>query len=195
MIKALKKVKVFLWLLVHERLLTKVYRAKWRGDVQVGCGLCGEEVKSVVYLFCHCRVAQELWREIRNATSLAPPSSLMGLWENGEDLYSRFFERFKHSHILLNHLPLDLLLVLSFFDWTGSLPSFRHDHGSHSALLGLLVRHRLFAAARRIQISMLRSCDAGDVGALEGEGLGLGEVGDGDAIADGGDELGVVGVL
>ncbi|KAK1296579.1 hypothetical protein QJS10_CPB15g00603 [Acorus calamus] len=110
---------------------------------------------------------------------------------------NRFFERFKHSHILLNHLPLDLRLAISFFDWTGSLPGFRHDHGSHSALLGLLVRHRLFAAVRRIRISMFRSCDAGDVvGALEGEeGLGLGEVGDGDTIADGRDELGVVGVL
>ncbi|KAK1311772.1 hypothetical protein QJS10_CPA07g00774 [Acorus calamus] len=126
------------------------------------------------------------------AVTSSPPSTVLESnsqvlrWYFRKD--SMIFERFKHSHILLNHLPLDLRLALSFFDWTGSLPGFRHDHDSHSTLLSLLVRHRLFAAARRIRISMFRSCDAGDVvGALEGEGkgLGLGEVGDGDAIADG----------
>ncbi|KAK1282111.1 hypothetical protein QJS10_CPB22g00395 [Acorus calamus] len=36
-----RKIKVFLWLLSHERLLTRVYRSKWREGDPIQCALCG----------------------------------------------------------------------------------------------------------------------------------------------------------
>ncbi|KAK1267595.1 hypothetical protein QJS04_geneDACA002501 [Acorus gramineus] len=78
-----------MWLLAEERLLTRVYRAKWRSDSPVSCGLCGEAPESVAHLFYQCRVSTAFWREVCAATSLAPFHSLPEMWEATEELRVR----------------------------------------------------------------------------------------------------------
>ncbi|KAK1309313.1 hypothetical protein QJS10_CPA09g00760 [Acorus calamus] len=78
-----------MWLLAHERLLTKVYHAKWKGDSSLSCGLCGEAPKSLDHLFYHCRIAVTFWRDVCAATTLAPFHSLHEMWEASEELGGR----------------------------------------------------------------------------------------------------------
>ncbi|KAK1285493.1 hypothetical protein QJS10_CPB20g00703 [Acorus calamus] len=84
-----RKIKVFLWLLAHERLLTRVLRSKWRTDDNALCDLCGEAPETVAHLFCQCRVARAFWREVEQATSLIPFLGLSEMWEVGEELGKR----------------------------------------------------------------------------------------------------------
>ncbi|KAK1291217.1 hypothetical protein QJS10_CPB17g00799 [Acorus calamus] len=56
-----RKIKVFLWLLSHERLLKRVYRSKWREGDPIQCALCGLAPETVAHLFYECHWAQELW--------------------------------------------------------------------------------------------------------------------------------------
>ncbi|KAK1282217.1 hypothetical protein QJS10_CPB22g00388 [Acorus calamus] len=49
-----RKIKVFLWLLAQERLLTLTYRSKWRGGDDVQCKLCGAAPETVIHLFGEC---------------------------------------------------------------------------------------------------------------------------------------------
>ncbi|KAK1316063.1 hypothetical protein QJS10_CPA05g01626 [Acorus calamus] len=55
-----RKIKVFLWLLAQERLLTRTYRSKWRGGDDVQCGICGAAPETAIHLFGECRWAQAL---------------------------------------------------------------------------------------------------------------------------------------
>ncbi|KAK1307792.1 hypothetical protein QJS10_CPA09g00582 [Acorus calamus] len=64
------KVKIFPWLLVRERLLTKAFRTKWCPADSTDCAFCGEEMEIVVHLFCHCRVSKGFWQMVSEATSL-----------------------------------------------------------------------------------------------------------------------------
>ncbi|KAK1305855.1 hypothetical protein QJS10_CPA10g00911 [Acorus calamus] len=57
-----------------------VYRAKWCANEEVTCGLCGEEPETISHLFCSCRVSQELWTEVRAASSLDHFSSMADMW-------------------------------------------------------------------------------------------------------------------
>ncbi|KAK1300131.1 hypothetical protein QJS10_CPB13g01036 [Acorus calamus] len=86
--KVPRKIKIFTWLLAHERLRTKVYQAKWCEAEQVLCALCGDEPETAAHLFCQCRVTQALWRVVGAATSLDPFQSLTEMWEAGARLHS-----------------------------------------------------------------------------------------------------------
>ncbi|KAK1301831.1 hypothetical protein QJS10_CPB12g00899 [Acorus calamus] len=86
------KIKVFMWLLAKERLLTRD-RAKWRSDSPVECGLCGEAPESIDHLFSQCRVTSAFWRKVCSATSLAPFHSLQEMWEANEALRIRSASR------------------------------------------------------------------------------------------------------
>ncbi|KAK1308083.1 hypothetical protein QJS10_CPA09g01157 [Acorus calamus] len=58
--KAPRKLKIFLWLLAHRRLLTRGYRAKWRNGDKMACALCGEAPETVTHLFCTRTYAENI---------------------------------------------------------------------------------------------------------------------------------------
>ncbi|KAK1309466.1 putative ribonuclease H protein [Acorus calamus] len=84
-----RKIKIFAWLLTHERLLTRVYRTKWRGEANTMCPLCGEAPETILHLFCECSMARALWRVVGAATSLHTFDSPQEMWEAGADLRAR----------------------------------------------------------------------------------------------------------
>ncbi|KAK1296362.1 hypothetical protein QJS10_CPB15g00774 [Acorus calamus] len=55
------KVKIFLWMLFQKRLLTKVYRGKWRGLEDLRCPLCNNAEETVEHLFLSCQKTTQLW--------------------------------------------------------------------------------------------------------------------------------------
>ncbi|KAK1315875.1 hypothetical protein QJS10_CPA05g01948 [Acorus calamus] len=88
-IKSPLKIKVFWWLLAKERLLTKVYRAKWCPAESVTCALCGADPETVVHLFCACRVVKDFWQIVEQETSLCMhASSVDELWVARDSLTS-----------------------------------------------------------------------------------------------------------
>ncbi|KAK1272247.1 hypothetical protein QJS04_geneDACA014654 [Acorus gramineus] len=99
-----RKIKVFLCLLVRDRLFTKVYRAKWRREEDTGCGLCGEAPETIAHLFCQCRFAQELWRVMGSLVALALFDSLSGMWEADTKLRRRFGS--PENHLVFDHPDL-----------------------------------------------------------------------------------------
>ncbi|KAK1319104.1 hypothetical protein QJS10_CPB04g00365 [Acorus calamus] len=81
------KIKVFMWLFYHERLLTMTYRAKWDPVSPTTGFLCAEEPKTIGHLFCHCRIARQLWAAVCASTGLSPNfGSLEELWRAGKAL-------------------------------------------------------------------------------------------------------------
>ena len=55
------KTKVFSWLVVHDKILSRENLAKkdWLGSIV--CVFCGCEVKSTSHIFIHCQVAGGVW--------------------------------------------------------------------------------------------------------------------------------------
>ncbi|KAK1272913.1 Transcription factor bHLH47 [Acorus gramineus] len=63
------KVKIFLWLVFQQRVLTKSYRSKWRPHMDTSCEFCAANTETVERLFCSCPVLLQLWNLISVATS------------------------------------------------------------------------------------------------------------------------------
>ncbi|KAK1310061.1 hypothetical protein QJS10_CPA08g01032 [Acorus calamus] len=93
------KIKIFVWLVLQNRLLTKVYRAKWRPNDLTECGLCLGEPETVEHLLLTCPVANRLWAGLSTTTSNHFRfQSLPDLWEamrsiapsGGRTLQARF---------------------------------------------------------------------------------------------------------
>ncbi|KAK1261940.1 putative ribonuclease H protein [Acorus gramineus] len=81
------KVKTFMWLVYHERILTKAYLAKWSTNINLACGLCGETEETVEHLFLLCPIAKEAWRWLCLATGMDGNfASLEELWRSGRRL-------------------------------------------------------------------------------------------------------------
>ncbi|KAK1317455.1 putative ribonuclease H protein [Acorus calamus] len=55
------KIKIFVWLVGQERILTKVYCAKWNPDISTQCVLCNGGEETVDHLFRECMAARGLW--------------------------------------------------------------------------------------------------------------------------------------
>ncbi|KAK1261141.1 hypothetical protein QJS04_geneDACA019039 [Acorus gramineus] len=82
------KIKIFSWLLYHNRVVTMVYRSKWNPTASTTCILCLEEPETTQHLFCQCRIARRLWDAIGDATGLSVGfQSLEDLWAAGKDLH------------------------------------------------------------------------------------------------------------
>ncbi|KAK1300723.1 hypothetical protein QJS10_CPB13g01370 [Acorus calamus] len=62
------KVKIFLWLIFQQRVLTKSYRSKWRPHMDTTCE-CAADTEMVEHLFCSCPALLQLWNLISVATS------------------------------------------------------------------------------------------------------------------------------
>ncbi|KAK1311507.1 putative ribonuclease H protein [Acorus calamus] len=67
-IKMPSKIKIFLWLALQNRLLTKMYRAKWRPTDPMNCELCQAKPETTEHLLLRCPWATRLWRELGRAT-------------------------------------------------------------------------------------------------------------------------------
>jgi hypothetical protein len=79
------KIKAFLWLVVHKKILTKDNLAKrnWKGNLDyVFCGL----LESIDHLFFQCSIARFIWRIVQSALDLnSTPNNaddLFGPWIN-----------------------------------------------------------------------------------------------------------------
>ena len=59
--KAPLKIKVFTWLVIHDKILSRENLAKkgWMGSI--GCVFCGCAVESSRHIFLHCIVAKVVW--------------------------------------------------------------------------------------------------------------------------------------
>lgn len=79
------KAKVFLWLVLHNKILTKdnLSKRNWKGNLN--CVFCGLP-ESIDHLFFQCSVARFIWRIIQTALNLnSIPSdveNLFGPWMN-----------------------------------------------------------------------------------------------------------------
>ena len=71
------KVKVFSWLALKDKILTRANLIKrgWQGPP--GCGICGNQEATVLHIFFHCSFAQAIWNFLlRDPDSLLPEISL-----------------------------------------------------------------------------------------------------------------------
>ncbi|KAK1322513.1 hypothetical protein QJS10_CPA03g01636 [Acorus calamus] len=48
------KIKIFLWLVYQNRVLTKCYRSKWAPTASMVCALCANDEETSEHLFCTC---------------------------------------------------------------------------------------------------------------------------------------------
>ncbi|KAK1316814.1 hypothetical protein QJS10_CPA05g01062 [Acorus calamus] len=64
------KIKIFMWLVLQNRLLTKSYRAKWRPFEPTDCPMCNVEPETVEHLLIRCTMAARLWSEISRSTGM-----------------------------------------------------------------------------------------------------------------------------
>ncbi|KAK1259526.1 hypothetical protein QJS04_geneDACA021402 [Acorus gramineus] len=79
------KIKVFLWFLYLERLITKVYRSRWAPLDATDCTLCMAAPETVTHLFCTCQVVREFWAQVGRTTGLQTSfQTLDELWAVGK---------------------------------------------------------------------------------------------------------------
>ena len=75
------KIKIFLWYLQKEVILTKdnLVRKNWKGSFKCCFCNCNE---SITHLLFDCHHAKEIWRIVYLATGLTPPNSISHMLEN-----------------------------------------------------------------------------------------------------------------
>ena len=84
-VKVPLKVKVFMWFVHKQVILTKDNLAKrnWIGPTR--CSFCDRD-ETIKHLFLDCPLAKILWRTVHIAFNITPPNSvntLFGIWLNG----------------------------------------------------------------------------------------------------------------
>ncbi|KAK1293019.1 hypothetical protein QJS10_CPB17g00832 [Acorus calamus] len=76
------KVKIFLWLALQQRILTKTYRAKWRPEEDTTCVMCHNDPETTEHLLCTCLAMALVWRRVAvMSSSQCAFSNLEELWE------------------------------------------------------------------------------------------------------------------
>ncbi|KAK1289641.1 hypothetical protein QJS10_CPB18g00674 [Acorus calamus] len=61
------KIKLFIWLVLQGRILTKMYRAKWRPEEPTECTFCGNEPESIEHLLFNCTTSACFWERLGEA--------------------------------------------------------------------------------------------------------------------------------
>jgi hypothetical protein len=77
-----QKIKIFIWLVVRNKILTKdnLKKRNWNGSLE--CCFCGVD-ESIDHLFFHCPIAKYMWRVIQVALNLRLIlSSISNLYDN-----------------------------------------------------------------------------------------------------------------
>ena len=83
-VKVPLKIKVFMWFVHKQVILTKDNLAKrnWTGPTR--CSFCDRD-ETIKHLFLDCPLAKVLWRTMHIASNITPPNSvsmLFGTWLN-----------------------------------------------------------------------------------------------------------------
>ncbi|KAK1283506.1 hypothetical protein QJS10_CPB21g01142 [Acorus calamus] len=79
------KIKVFVWFLFLERLMTRAYRARWAPEDSTVCALCSGATETAEHLFCTCEVAREFWSLVGRFTGLQTTfHTVEELWAAGK---------------------------------------------------------------------------------------------------------------
>jgi hypothetical protein len=77
-----QKIKIFFWLVVRNKILTKnnMKKRNWNGSLE--CYFCGVD-ESIDHLFFHCPIAKYMWRVIQVALNLRLiPNSISNIYNN-----------------------------------------------------------------------------------------------------------------
>ena len=74
------KIRVFVWLLLQKRLMTRSYRQRMAPASETECALCTEAVKDCEHLFVTCLFAASVWQLARVAQ--IDTSSLEAFWRS-----------------------------------------------------------------------------------------------------------------
>jgi len=75
--------KLFLWLLLHGKLLTDAERFRRRISTSPLCDFCQEGVENMEHLFQNCPAATEVWRELQaRGLSYLAGEETFHLWVN-----------------------------------------------------------------------------------------------------------------
>ena len=72
------KVNCFIWLLMHNKLLTTENLTKRGIEGPSRCALCNADLETTTHLFLQCKVAIQIWRAILHKVCVLfkPPDSL-----------------------------------------------------------------------------------------------------------------------
>ena len=82
------KIRLFAWLLLRKRLMTRVFRQRMYPDSLVSCPLCNRGMEDCDHLFFQCSLAQEAWQSV--ALARLDVSSAEAFWTS---VSSNFFRR------------------------------------------------------------------------------------------------------
>ena len=85
------KIRIFIWLLLRQRLMTRSFRQRMAPDSAGDCALCGANLENCEHLFVLCPISQAVWR----AVGVARPTltSLEDFWRSiGDGPYRRVAE-------------------------------------------------------------------------------------------------------
>ncbi|KAL2898047.1 hypothetical protein RDABS01_039829, partial [Bienertia sinuspersici] len=59
-----QRIRAFMWLLMHDRLMSNANRVKRRISDDPGCPRCGGPEETLLHLFRDCPIAQNIWRSV-----------------------------------------------------------------------------------------------------------------------------------
>ena len=95
-VKVPLKIKVFMWFVHKQVILTKdnLVKRNWTGSTR--CNFCDRD-ETIKHLFLDCPLAKVLWRTVQIAFNITPPTSVRTLfetWLNGIE-----FETARHIHV------------------------------------------------------------------------------------------------
>ncbi|KAL4334394.1 hypothetical protein GQ457_07G013410 [Hibiscus cannabinus] len=126
--RGIPRIRYFLWLVVHGRILTNVERVRRHFSNDMRCGVCGLDVESIDHLFRKCPPAISLWSSLVRPGDLSAFLSMEFLdWLRFNlTQSSNFHQRFQHWDLLFGSIL-----------W--ALWKFRNAHvfGSNSGRCGL----------------------------------------------------------
>ena len=80
-IKVPLKIKIFMWLLHRQVILTKDNLAKRNWNGNQGCCFCDHK-ESLQHLFFECQFAKTVWRIVHMSFGLSPPKNIPNLFGN-----------------------------------------------------------------------------------------------------------------
>lgn len=135
------KIRIFMWLVMHNRILTKnnLYKKGWRGDLT--CQFCHKK-ETISHLFLKCPVARQIWfwfgnsqHHFSNWKTIADIFNFSGsLSKNQQIAFLVVFSAicwtlWKHRNALIfqdakiHTIRSIILLIISLFEyWAGNIP-------------------------------------------------------------------------
>ena len=86
-VKSPLKVKAFMWLVYHKRIITKDLRYRWNSDGDLLCILCGKEEENADHLPISCELSKEVWYIVGKIVGFqANFSDIQQMWHFSHEL-------------------------------------------------------------------------------------------------------------